>query len=215
MRGVLSWSLFFLPAGLLWASPALAQGAPRPPPKSLEYFQYGIALAFETVVGANDVCPSGAQAPCILGSGGGLAVRAAYRSRGPWLFGGTYEFSRHDASNLLRLPILQQLRAEARYYFDPGTRVTPYFAGGAGAAVFGSEWGAVTGGAVATLGGGLEFQITQSTVVGCSPMYRAFLLRGFVDSAGQERADRYAGFGLAHFFSIELIFEVREPLPRW
>jgi hypothetical protein len=72
-----------------------------------------------------------------------------------------------------------------------------------------------TGGLVATGGAGLEIQITQSTVVGCAAMYRAFMLRGFTDSAGQHRSDRYLGFGLAHFVGLELVFEVREPLPRW
>jgi hypothetical protein len=202
--------------GAARAHAAEATDAADPPPNSLEYFQYGVAIAFETVGSAADVCPShGDAAPCILGSGGGLAIRAAYRSRGPWLLGGAYEFSRHDSSNLLRLAILQQLRGEARYYADRSTRLTPYLAGGAGAALYGPEWGAVTGGLVTSLGVGLEFQITQSTVVGFAPMYRAFLLRGFRDSAGQQRADRYFGFGLAHFVAIELVFEVREPLPRW
>jgi hypothetical protein len=36
-----------------------------------------------------------------------------------------------------------------------------------------------------------------------------------VDSAGQSRADRFFGFGLAHFIGLELVFEVRNPLPRW
>jgi hypothetical protein len=216
MRRVALWSLIAVPGALFGARHASAEEAPRPPPNSLEYFQYGVAFAFETVGSAADVCPDYADAaPCILESGGGLAIRAAYRSRGPWLLGGAYEFSRHDSSNLLRLPILQQLRGEARFYAEQGTRLTPYLATGAGVALYGSEWAAVTGGLVATLGGGLEFQITQSTVVGFAPMYRALLLRGFEDSAGQQRADRYFGFGLAHFVAIELIFEVRDPLPRW
>jgi opacity protein-like surface antigen len=203
-------------ATVLTASFAAAQTTPDPPPNSLDYFQYGVAVASETVGSAADICPEDAEpTPCILGSGGGMAIRVAYRSRGPWLVGGAYEFSRHDSSNLLRLAILQQLRAEARYYADPGTRLTPYLAVGAGAALYGSEWGASTGGLLATLGGGLEFQITQSTVVGFAPMYRALLLRKFQDSAGQGRADRYFGFGLAHLIGLELVFEVREPLPRW
>jgi len=195
---------------------ASAQSTSDPPPNSLDYFQYGVALVSETVGSAADICPRDVQpTPCILGSGGGLAIRASYRSRGPWLVGGAYEFSRHDSSNLLRLAILQQLRAEARYYANEGTRITPYLAAGAGAALYGSEWGASTGGLLATLGGGLEFQITQSTVVGFAPMYRALLLRNFEDSAGQTRASRYFGFGLAHLVGLELVFEVREPLPRW
>lgn len=201
---------------LLASGPVLAEEALKPPPNSLTYFQYGVALAAETVQSPGDVCPiDSADVPCILGSGGGLTIRVAYRSRGPWLVGGAYAVSRHDSSNLLRLAILQQLRGEARYYADRGTRLTPYLGAGAGAAIYGTEWGASTGGLVATLGAGLEFQITQSTVVGFAPMYRAFLLRGFEDSAGVRRADRYFGFGLAHLVALELVFEVREPLPRW
>jgi hypothetical protein len=207
---------FLVLLGVLFGSArAAAEPTPEPPPNSVEYFQYGAALVSETLGSAADVCPAGSSAPCILGSGGGLAIRVGYRSRGPWLINGTYEFSRHDSSNLLRLAILQQLRGEARFYLDRRTRLTPYGVMGAGFALYGSEWGAETGGLVATLGIGLEFQITQSTVVGCAPMYRAFVLRNFIDSAGQPRADHYFGFGLAHFIALELVFEVREPLPRW
>jgi hypothetical protein len=200
---------------LLRSGIARAEPTPKPPPNSVDYFQYGVALAFEQLGSAADVCPASASVPCILGSGGGLVIRAGYRSRGPWMVGGAYEFSRHDSSNLLRLAILQQLRGEARYYADRSTRLSPYATMGAGLALYGSEWGASTGGLVATLGLGVEFQITQATVVGCAPMYRAFLLRNFTDSAGQHRADRYFGFGLAHFIGLELVFEVRDPLPRW
>jgi len=200
---------------LLPSVTARAEPTPRPPPNSVEYFQYGVALALEQLGSAADVCPSSATVPCILGSGGGLAIRAGYRSRGPWMVGGAYEFSRHDSSNLLRLAILQQLRGEARYYVDRSTRLSPYASMGAGLALYGSEWAVSTGGLVATIGLGVEFQITQATVVGCAPMYRAFLLRNFTDSAGQHRADQYFGFGLAHFIGLELVFEVRDPLPRW
>jgi hypothetical protein len=32
---------------------------------------------------------------------------------------------------------------------------------------------------------------------------------------GQQRADRFLGFGLAHFVVLELTLEVRRPLGRW
>ncbi len=207
--------LLVLLGAWLHTAQVAAEPVSRPPPNSVEYFQYGVAVAFEKLGSAADVCPSNATVPCILGSGGGLAIRAGYRTRGPWLVGGAYEFSRHDSSNLLRLAILQQLRGEARYYADRSTRFSPYASMGAGLALYGSEWGASTGGLVATLGLGVEFQIAQATVVGCAPMYRAFMLRNFTDSAGQHRADSYFGFGLAHFIGLELVFEVRDPLPRW
>ncbi|HET9958601.1 MAG TPA: hypothetical protein VFQ61_29110 [Polyangiaceae bacterium] len=193
----------------------VAPRTPGPPPNSLDYFQSGVALTSESLGSAADVCPESAVTPCILGPGGGLTIRAGYRSRGPWYVGGAYEFARLDSSNLLKLAILQQVRAEARVYKDFGTRLVPYLNAGLGGVLYGSEWGASTGGMVVSAGLGLEFQITQSTVVGFSPMYRALVLRSFRDSAGQQRAKEFFGFGLAHFVAIELVFEVREPLPRW
>ena len=64
--------------------------------------------------------------PCILGSGGGLAIRAGYRNPGPWYIGGAYEFTKMDSSNLYRLGIFQQLRFEMRYLLDTGYRASPY-----------------------------------------------------------------------------------------
>jgi hypothetical protein len=185
-----------------------------PPPSSFDYLQYGVALAAETVASAGDVCPEGATAPCILGSGGGLALRVGYRSRSPWYVGGAYEFSRHDPANLLRLAILQQVRAEFRYYVDPETRSSPYLAGGLGMALYGNEWGTDTGGLTTFLGAGLEFELSRTTVVGGAIAYRPILFRGWTDSAGQRRADKYLGFGLAHIVALELVLEVREPLAR-
>jgi hypothetical protein len=193
---------------------ALAQ-SPGPPASSFDYLQYGVALAAETVVSGGDVCPAEATAPCIFGSGFGLAIRVGYRSRSPWYVGGAYESSRHDPSNLLRLAILQQLRAEMRYYADQGTRTTPYLAGGLGMALYGNEWGTDTGGLTTFLGGGVEFELSRTTIVGGLIAYRPFLFRGWTDSAGQRRADRYLGFGLAHVVALELVLEVRDPLPRW
>ncbi|HEY3665378.1 MAG TPA: outer membrane beta-barrel protein [Polyangiaceae bacterium] len=194
---------------------ASAQESQRPPPNNTEYFQYGVGLAVEKLASGGDVCPASAKTPCILGSGGGLAIRMGYRSRGPWYAGGAYEFSRMDSSNLLRLAILQQLRAEARYYLDAGNRLTPYGTLGFGAAVYGNEWNVSTVGPTLSVGLGLEFQVTQSTVIGAALAYRGFLLHSWRDSTGQERADRYLGFGLAHTVGLELTLELRDPLARW
>jgi hypothetical protein len=201
-----------------WSTPALAQAAASrsvPPTSTFDYLQYGVAFVAETVASAGDVCPSSAVDPCILGSGGGLAVRVGYRSRGAWYVGGAYESSRHDSSNLLRLAILQQVRAESRFYLDQGNRLTPYASGGGGVALYGSEWGSDTGGITTFLGLGLELQLSRTAVVGAGAAYRTFLFRGWTDSANQRRADRYLGFGLAHVMALELVFEIRDPLPRW
>ena len=211
------WSLILAgAAAFVCAPPAWAQDEDTaPPPINVHYLQYGVAVVAEGVASAGDVCPGGAKAPCILGPGGGLAVRVGYRSRGPWYVGGAYEFSRQDSSNLLRIAILQQLRAESRFYFDKANRLTPYLASGLGAALYGDEWAVDTGGVTTYLGGGLEFQITQSTVIGAALAYRPLLLRGWSDEAGQRRADQFLGFGLAHLVALELVMELRDPLARW
>jgi hypothetical protein len=202
---------------LFGGTPSAAHAQPKigPSPTSFDHFQYGGALTAEAVPNPGDVCPDDATQPCILQAGGGLTIRAGYRSRFPWYVGGAYEFSRHDSSNLLILPILQQIRAEGRYYWDRGQRLLPYVAGGAGIVLYGSEWGVESGGGVALLGLGLEFQVTPALAVGGSISYRPMLFRGWTDSAGQRRADSFAGFGVAHLASLEIAVELRNPLPRW
>jgi hypothetical protein len=192
-----------------------AEPAPEPPPNNVEYFQYGVGLVLETALSAGDVCPPDATAPCILGSGGGLALRAGYRSRDPWYLGGAYEFSRQDSSNLIRLAILQQLRFELRYYFDQGMRTTPFLAAAVGGMLYGGEWGASTAGGLLSLGAGVEYQVSATTVIGCAPMYRLLVPHSWTDSADQVRAKNVLGFGFAHFFGFEVFLEVRDPLARW
>lgn len=228
-RKAASFALGALLSSFLFAraNRASAQQSQRPPPNNVEYFQYGVAVAFEKVVSGGDVCPSTSietssgtevskkATPCILGSGGGLAIRMGYRSRGPWFLGGAYEFTRMDSGNLLRLGILQQLRAEARYYLDRGNRLTPYGSLGFGGVFYGNEWQVSSGGPMLSAGLGLEFQITQSTVIGLALGYRGLLFHNWTDSTGQVRADEYLGFGFAHTVGLEFILELRSPLARW
>lgn len=195
-------------------APATARGASTPE-FAEHYLQYGLGFSGESVVAAASVCPSHARAPCILGSGLGLAIRFGYRSRGPWYFGGAYEFSRQDSSNLLRIGILQQLRAEARFYVVSDRRVLPFLALGAGGAVYGNEWGIDTGGLTAFVGPGVEFEVSGGSVVGAILGYRPVAFRRWEDSAGQVRADGLFGFGISHMIGAELVFELRDPLPRW
>lgn len=192
---------------------AAAQGAV--PRASEHYLQYGMAFTSEMVASAGGICPTNAPNPCILGSGVGLALRAGYRTRGPFYVGGAYEFSRQDSSNLLRLAILQQVRGEARYYLLEDTRLTPYLGTGVGGVLYGNEWGADTGGISAYVGAGVELQISRTTVVGAALGYRPVIFRRWEDSARQLRADELFGFGFGHIVGAELVFEVRDPLPRW
>jgi hypothetical protein len=193
-------------------SAATAAPVPR---ASEHYLQYGAGFATETVASPGGICPADAKAPCILGSGLGLALRAGYRTREAWYVGGAYEFSRQDSSNLLRLAILQQLRGEARYYLRDDARLVPYVAFAVGGALYGNEWGSQTWGLSAFVGGGVEFEVSRTSVVGATVGYRPVVFRTFRDGAGQVRADDLFGFGVAHIVGIELVFEVRDPLPRW
>lgn len=80
-----------------------------------------------------------------------------------------------------------------------------------GVAAYGNEWAVDTGGATASVGGGVEFQLTQLIVVHLQGEYRPLLLRNWQE--GLELAP--SGFGLAHLVSFELGFELRKPLARW
>ena len=207
----LSWAL--LTIGV--ARPARAETAALPPPTSVEYLQYGVSLHTLTLLNGGAVCPAGAVTPCIVGSGGGVGLRAGYRSRGPFYLGATFQLSRLNSSNLLRLGILQRLLAEGRYYFDRGNRLTPYLLGGLGGAIYGNEWGASSGGAALSFGVGFEYQISERTVVTLLPTYQPILFRRFYDSTGQSRAAGPLGFGLAHWLAVQIIIEARDPLSRW
>jgi hypothetical protein len=195
--------------------PAAAQSATLPPPTSVEYLQYGVSLHTLTLLESGDVCPEDATTPCIVGSGGGLGLRLGYRSLGPFYVGASFQLSRLNSSNLLRLAILQRLLAEGRYYFDRGNRLTPYLLGGLGGAIYGNEWGADAGGLALSLGVGLEFQINAQTVVAVAPIYQPIAFRHFSDSTGQERAQGPLGFGIAHWLAVQFSIEARDPLSRW
>jgi hypothetical protein len=213
-----------------FTQPDASLPAPTPPPISSHYLQYGVALTGETVASAGQVCPSGANEDgnttgtassgasdeyCILGDGGGLLIRVGYRSRGPWYLGGAYEFSRQDSSNLLRLAILQQVRAELRVYLTRVTRVSPYLGASLGGAIYGNEWGLDTWGGVSGIGAGLATQVTPTIVLNIALNYRQLFLRRWTDGAGQVRATGPLDFGLAHIVALEFGFEIREPLSRW
>lgn len=184
-------------------------------PSSLHFLQYGVAFAAENLLSGGSVCPGEATSPCILGPGLGLAVRMGYRTRGLWYWGGAYEATRHDSSNILRLGMLQQVRGEVRYLFDQGNRLTPYAMGGAGAAFYGNEWGVDTAGPTLHLGLGAEYQASTTVVVGMTLGWRLITLREWSDGTGQRRATDPLGLGLSQWLSLELVMEIRNPLPRW
>ncbi len=195
------------------AAPALEPT--RPPPLNVEYAQLGVAISSMFNMSSGATCgssvkvPAGAldpkaAAPCILGSGGGLVVRAGYRAPGPWYIGGAYEFTKMDSSNLFRLGIFQQIRAEMRWMPYTGYRARPYFTAGLGGVAYGNEWGVETGGGMLFAGGGIEFEVTREALVGLGGAYRPVLLAAWTDTAGIARP-----LGLSQFLGIELRLEVR------
>jgi opacity protein-like surface antigen len=190
-----------------------AMARPKPPPLHVEYAQYGVAFAVESALSPGATCPTPTETvkpkPCILGSGGGLALRAGYRNPGPWYFGGAYQFTKMDSSNLYRLGIFQQLRAEMRYLLDLGYRVSPYIQLGLGAVAYGNEWMVETGGAQVFLGIGVEAEVSRLAVLGVGFVYRPTLMAAWKDTAGQERP-----LGVAQFIGLDLILEVRTVLGR-
>lgn len=176
------------------------------PPTKVVYLQYGVSLGAEVVSSAGPIC-NHPSAPCILGTGGGVTIRAGWRSNGPLYLGGAYSFSKQDPNKLLRLAILQQALAEARYYVQTAHEVEPYFLATLGVAGYGNEWSVDTYGPSGSLGAGLEIQLTRQTVVGISGGYRLLLLQPFTDSSGAARDG-----GIAQLFGLDLVLEQRNPI---
>jgi len=184
------------------ARPRAVVRAVKPPPLYVEYASYGVALTADARIHPGSLCSS--SAPCILGGGGGLALRGGFRWPGPWYLGGAYQISRMDSSNLYRLATLQQLRVEMRYMLDMGYRSVPYATWGGGAVAYGNELGAETGGVTAFAGLGVELQLSRLAVIGVATRYQPMLFAGFTDTAGYERA-----LGLAHYATLEFQLEIR------
>jgi hypothetical protein len=197
-------------AALLFAIPASAdavapsESASTPAHLAQAFVQYGIAFTGEFVFAPGPICPASVE--CILGSGGGLALRVGWRLRSPFYIGAAYEFSKQEPAQLYRLAILQQVRAEGRYYILTGHSTEPYLSATVGAAGYGNLWGIDTAGPSFGLGAGAEFQLSTYLVVGLSMTYRAMFFTSFHDTAG---VDRPAGF--AHVLGVDLILETRDP----
>jgi hypothetical protein len=182
--------------------------APPPVAPSLRpVLQYGVAITNVFVASAGNICGSAPSAPCIFGSGGGLAVRAGVRTRGIYYLGGAYEMSKLDPSQLYRLAVWQQLRGEGRYYLPTGLITEPYLLGAVGASAYGNEWAIDTFGPTLSIGGGGEFEVSPTTTLGLAITYRAVYFTKFTDSAHTSRDP-----GVAHVIALDFSLEGRDPL---
>ena len=182
--------------------------APPPLPPSQRIFaQYGVAITNDYVASAGKMCSGSPGAPCIFGSGGGVAVRVGVRTRGAYYLGGAYEVAKLDPSQLYRFATWQQLRGEARYYLTTGLVTEPYVAIAIGASVYGNTWGIDTVGPTASIGFGGELEVSPSTTLGLGLGYRAVYFTKFTDSANTTR-----DAGLAHVIALDFSLEARDAL---
>jgi hypothetical protein len=180
--------------------------AVKPPVPHRPFVQYGVAFTVEDVLLAGPIC-SDPNSPCILGSGGGILGRAGWRPSERFYIGGTYELSKQEPNKLYLLGILQQVRAELRNYFPTGNRVTPFVLAGAGVAGYGDEWAIDTWGPSATLGAGIEVQLSGGSLFDLSLLYRPIYLRSFTDSSTLRHDS-----GIAQFLGLELAVEAQDAL---
>jgi len=182
------------------------EAAVKPPTPRRAFIQYGIAFTVEGVASAGPIC-AGPGNPCILGSGGGIAVRVGWRPTEHLYVGGAYELSKQEPAKLYRLGTLQQARGELREYFPTGHLTTPFALLGAGLAGYGNEWSVDTWGPSATLGGGLEVEVSGGVLLDVLLFYRPIYLQAFVDSSTLSH-----GAGVAQFVGLELAIEAQEAL---
>jgi hypothetical protein len=168
--------------------------------------QYGAALSAEFLASSGAICPEGAATPCVIGSGGGLGVRGGYRFHAPFYLGAAYEFSKHDAHKSIYLAILQQVRAEARYFLPVPGAYRPFLTAGAGAVGYGSQWGLETVGGMAFVGFGLEVEFTRSSLMSLILSYRPILLANWRGSTLLDRPT-----GVLSLVGLEVGFEQRVP----
>jgi hypothetical protein len=188
------------------ARAAAESAAARPPAPKRAFIQYGVAFTVEGVAAPGPIC-SDASNPCILGSGGGIAVRVGWRPTESLYLGGAYELSKQDPNELYRLAILQQARAEARHYFPSGRSATPFALLAGGVAGYGNEWAIDTWGPSGTIGAGLEVELSGLAVLGVTVAYRPVYFKQYVDSS---TIHHDAGF--AHFMGLELALEAKDAL---
>lgn len=156
------------------------------------------------MLGAGPICSND---PCILGSGGGIAGRVGFRPTERLYIGGSYELSKQEPNKLYLLGILQQVRAELRWYVPTGLRTTPFLLGAAGLAGYGDEWAVDTWGPSFGLGGGLEIQLSGGSLLALSMLYRPIYFSSFVDSSLETH-----GAGIAQFLGVDLAVEAQDAL---
>lgn len=203
----LAFMAFSAPSWAAEPAPSVAtEPTVDPPPRGKPYVQFGVAFTVEGVVSPGPICSVPVD-PCILGSGGGVSARVGWRPTENVYIGGAYEFSKQDPSRLYRLGILQQARAELREYIPTGHSIAPFILAGLGLAGYGDEWNVDTWGPTASLGAGVEVELSGRSLIGLSLAYRPIYLHAYEDSSTLSH-----DAGIAHLVGLELALEAQDAL---
>jgi hypothetical protein len=192
-------------------APTPETNASKPEHLAQAFIQYGLAFTAEFVAAPGPICNFANAPSCILNSGGGLSVRLGRRLRGPFYFGAAYEFTKMDSAQLYRVGILQQARAEGRYYLFTGRSVEPWLGAAVGADFYGNLWAWDTGGPLLGASLGVEFQISTVFTLGVALSYHALFFIPFTDSANTARPPPGESPGFSHLIGLDLIVESRDP----
>ena len=156
-----------------------------------DYLQYGLALAAEAVASPGGVCPPDSDEPLHPGQRSRRSACASATARG---IPGTSEAPTNSPATIRRtcsrLAILQQFRAEGRFYFDRGNRDDRLRHGcGRLSPVRQRVVGQYGRPAGARSAWAWSSRSPPSTTIGCMALYRLLVPRRWVDSAGVERAN--------------------------
>lgn len=165
--------------------------------------QYGVGFDGEFVLAPGEICAQ-TKAPCILGSGAGIAANLGVLYGRTSYLGLAYALTKQDPSRLYRLATLQQARLEFRKFLETERDLRFFGSLGIGAAGYGEEWSIDTYGPLASVAIGAEFELSEKVVAVGSIGYRAIRFSSFQDTAGTQRAG-----GLTHIFALEIALAAR------
>ncbi len=179
----------------------------RAEPPSMSYqFGIGMAVRFAT---RSSFCRD--DASCVLGSGAGVVAMMGVRRTEHWYFGGAYEFTKHNAATLLRLGIMQHLRADFRYYIPLADDWGAHLGASPGFIAYGNEWSIQTWGAGLQLRGAVDRRV-GGTLLGMGLLWQTAFLREMADPSRPNETDAAYAAGFVNFFGIELHIEALERL---
>lgn len=163
-------------------------GVPSPE-DDVPYGAYGISVGARIVAASGSLCPDREGVTCVLGTGGGFALRASRR----WPTGlgieGGYEVFAHNTGDLYDPGLVQALFASARAEVATAGRVRPFGRAGIVLAALGDSFAPDTAGAGLDVAGGLEVELSQVLAISVAGTTRALWFLPFETQDGVGRSD--------------------------